>query len=98
MAAHHAPGIHFQTFLLDAVGEAGYEDVFVLPADKHIDPVDGAERNEVKLLLVPDFVAAAHGGKVGSLHEEKPHAALALNLREGGDYSQRGLLFTCTSL
>jgi hypothetical protein len=60
MAAHDAPGVHLQSLLLNAEREAVHHDLFVLPADEHINPIDRGEGDEVELLLIPDFVVAAH--------------------------------------
>jgi hypothetical protein len=60
MAAHEAPGIHFESFVVYAVFQAVYNYIFILPSHKHIDPVYYSKRNKIKLFLIPEFIVTAH--------------------------------------
>ena len=50
-----------EVLLGHAVLEAVHDDVVVNPSREYVNPVHGGETDEVQLVLVAEFVLAAHG-------------------------------------
>jgi hypothetical protein len=57
-----------QALLPVTIVEAIHHQVRILPPGKYVHPFHHGKRDEVDGLLVPDFVAAAHGKVVGLLY------------------------------
>ena len=64
MACHNAPGMYIKVFVLLAISDACKYNILVLVSDEQVYPVCDGEGYKIQLVIVPEFVFAAHGIKV----------------------------------
>ena len=70
MRGHDAIGIELQAFVMDTMLKTFEQDVLVFLSDKQVNPANDGKGDKVQLVLISEFVFAAHSIKAMSKEEK----------------------------
>jgi hypothetical protein len=60
MARHDAPAVYFEAFISLAMPPRVEHDVLVFVTDKKVDPIYDRKADEIKFILISEFIFGAH--------------------------------------